>query len=647
VKAIAKYVLAAGAALALAGLPIIAQSVPALRSEPDPIAAAHALPAPRDVAYPGIIKLEVDTTDLDRRIWRIRQNIPVSRSGPLTLLYSQWIMGNHAPRGPIYNYAGLKFTANGKVLNWHRDTADVYAFHVDVPSGAKSVDVEAQFLTPIEAAQGPIMVTPEMLRLNWYVAALYPAGHYARRVNFDVTVKLPQGWDYATALETASSSGGVVKFKTASWETVIDSPLFAGRYMRKFDLDPGGRSRVTLNAMGDEAGDVNPPDSVIEIHRNLVKQADKLFGARHFDHYDFLLSVSEKLATAGIEHQRSSDNGVRGGYFKQWDNGFVSKDLLAHEYTHSWNGKYRRPADLFTANFNTPMRNSLLWVYEGQTQYWGHVLAARSGFVSKQEALDLIANNAAVYDTRTGRNWRPLADTTLDPVIAARRSLPWQNWQRSEDYYSEGQLIWMDVDTLIRERSKGARSLDDFAKAFFGANDGDWGTLPYTRKDLVAALNHVEPYDWETFFKERVDSVSPRAPLAGVERGGYRLVWSETPNEVLRSGEARARTANLLYSIGLTADTTGKITLVQWDGPAFKAGLTTAVTITGVNGAAYSPDGLREAVATSKTTPVELQTRSGDVLKTVKLDYRGGHRYPKLERIVGKPAYIDDILAAR
>jgi predicted metalloprotease with PDZ domain len=417
--------------------------------------------------------------------------------------------------------------------------------------------------------------------------------------------------------------------------------------MRKFDLDPGGRSRVTLNAMGDEPADVNPSDSIIDVHRNLVKQADKLFGARHFDHYDFLLSVSERLATAGIEHQRSSDNGVRNGYFKQWDSGFVSKDLLAHEYTHSWNGKYRRPADLFTANFNTPMRNSLLWVYEGQTQYWGHVLAARSGFVSKQQALDLIANNAATYDARTGRFWRPLADTTFDPVIAARRSLPWQNWQRSEDYYSEGQLIWLDADTLIRERSHGARSLDDFARAFFGVNDGDWGTLLYTREDVVAALNKVEPYDWEAFFKERVDSVAPKAPLAGLERGGYRLAWSETPNDVWRSGEARTRTANLLYSIGLSADSTGKITLVQWDGPAFKAGLTSAVTITGVNGEIYSAERLREAVAKSKTIPVQLQTRSGDVLETVNIDYRGGHRYPTLERIPGRPASIDSIIAAR
>jgi predicted metalloprotease with PDZ domain len=641
-----KYTSSLLLAAALLATPVMAQAV---RSAPQPIAAAPAIPAPRDVGYPGTIVLNVDTTDIDRRIWRIRQSIPVARSGPLTLLYSEWIMGNHAPRGPIYNYAGLKITTNGKPVPWTRDPADVYAFHVDVPSGAKSLDIEAQFLTPIEAAQGPIMVTPEMLRLNWYVAALYPAGHFARRINFDVTVKLPTGWDYATALETASTSGGTVKFKTAPWDVVIDSPLFAGKHMRKFDLDPGGRSRVTLNTMGDEADQVNPGPDVIQVMRNLVKQADLVFGARHFDHYDFLLSVSDRLATAGIEHQRSSDNGVASGYFKSWENGFVSKDLLAHEYTHSWNGKYRRPADLWTPNFNVPMRNSMLWVYEGQTQYWGHVLAARAGFVSKQEALDLIANNAAVYDTRSGRNWRPLADTTMDPVIAARRSLPWSNWQRSEDYYSEGQLIWMDVDTLIREKSGGKRSLDDFAKAFFGVNDGDWGQLTYARTDLVAALNKVQPHDWETFFRERVDRVAPKAPLAGLERGGYRLAWSETPNKVLREAEGRSRGANLIYSIGLSVDQAGKITLVQWDGPAFKAGLTTAGVITGVNGEAFSADRLRLAVGASKGNgpPVELVVKTGEFIKTVKLDYKGGLRYPNLERIPNKPAYIDDILKPR
>ena len=634
------------AATVLVITPALAQK--SVRSLPQPVVAAPSTPAPRDVAYPGTLKLEVDATDLDRRIFSIRQSIPVSSAGPMTLLYSQWIMGNHAPRGPIYNYSGLKMTAGGKPLAWTRDPGDVYAFHVDVPQGAKTIEVEAQFLSAIEAAQGPIMMTPEMLKLNWYIAGLYPAGHYARKVNFDVSVKLPQGWDYATALETASSANGVVKFKTADWETVIDSPLFAGKYMRKFDLDPGGRSRVTLNVMGDEPGQIDPSPEIIQVNRNLVAQADKLYGARHYDHYDFLLSVSDKLSGSGIEHQRSSDNGVGSGYYRNWDTGFVSKDLLAHEYNHSWNGKYRRGADLWTPNFNTPMRNSLLWVYEGQTQYFGHVLAARSGFVSKQQALDLIANNAAIYDTRTGRDWRPLADTTMDPIIAARRSLPWQNWQRSEDYYSEGQLIWMDVDTLIREKSGNKRSLDDFAKAFFGVNDGDWGTLTYTRKDVVATLDKIEPYDWEAFLKARVDDVAKTAPLAGLERGGYRLVYGETPNGVWRDGEVRSRGANLLYSIGLSVDQNGKILLIQWNGPAWKAGLNTSLTITGVNGQAFSADRLRAAVAATKAgTPVELLIRTGETFKTIRLDYRGGHRYPRLERIAGKPAYIDDILAAR
>lgn len=626
--------------------PVTAQQV--TRSAPQPTAASTTIPALEDVAYPGTITLEVDATDIERRIFNIRQTIPVTKSGNLTLMYAEWIPGNHAPRGPIYNFAGLKITANGKPIPWTRDFSDVYAFHVNVPAGAKTLQIESQFLTPIEAAQGPIMVTPEMLRLNWYVAALYPAGHYARKINVDASVKLPAGWDYATALETKTSHNGWARFKTESLETVMDSPLFAGKHMRKFDLDPGGRSRVTLNVMGDEAGQVAPTAEIIETHRNLVRQADKLFGARHFNHYDFLVSVSDRLATAGIEHQRSSNNGVRSGYFTAWNTGFVSKDLLSHEYVHSWNGKYRRPADLWTPSYNVPTRNSLLWVYEGQTQYWGHVLAARSGFVTKEQALDLIANNAAVYATRTGREWRPLVDATMDPIIAARRSLPWQNWQRSEDYYSEGQLIWMDVDTLLREKSGGKRSLDDFAKAFFGMNDGDWGQLTYTRKDLVSTLNRIEPMDWESFFRVRVDEVAPNAPLDGLERGGYRLAWGETPNKVWAEGEARTRAVNLLYSIGLSTDAAGKITLVQWESPAWKAALTTALTITGVNGQPFNVERLKAAVAATKTgTPVELTFGAGDTARTVKLDYTAGHRYPRLERIAGKPAYIDDILAAR
>jgi predicted metalloprotease with PDZ domain len=315
------------------------------------------------------MRLDVDATDLDHRIYRIRQTIPVSRAGSMVLLYPRWIPGTHSPDGPLYTYAGLKITAAGKPVKWTRDTADVYAFHVDVPSGAEALNIEAQYLTPVESSQGGAAITREMLRLNWYAAALYPAGHFARQIQVEARLTLPIGWEFGTALEPASTNSGVTAFKTVSFETLLDSPVIAGKYFKKIDLDPGGRSRVTLNVMADEPEFLNVTPKVLEIHRELVKQADKLYGARHFDHYDFLLSLSDRLATSGIEHQRSSSNGVEPKYFTTWDTAFISRDLLAHEYNHSWNGKYRRPADLWTPNFNVPMRDSLLWVYEGQTQY--------------------------------------------------------------------------------------------------------------------------------------------------------------------------------------------------------------------------------------------------------------------------------------
>jgi predicted metalloprotease with PDZ domain len=620
-----------------------------LRSEPRWQPAARTAPDPRDVAYPGVVTLDLDVTDLQRKIWRFRQSIPAESDGETTLHYAQWIPGNHAPRGPIYNLSGLRFSVNGKAVEWRRDPSDVFTFHVETPRGAKTVLAEGEFATPTEAAQGPTMVTQEMMRLNWYVAALYPAGYYARRVPFDVTLKLPAEWDYATALETAGRSGDSVRFKRVSFETLIDSPLFAGKHHARIELDPGGRSRVTLNAFGDKPEDVKASDAVLAIHRNLVVQADKLFGARHFDHYDFLLSISDKLATAGIEHARSSDNGVRTGYFTSWSTGIGRHDLLPHEYVHSWNGKYRRPADLWTPNFNVPMRNSLLWLYEGQTQYYGVVLAARAGFLSREQALDSLASTAAAYANRVGRSWRPLIDTTLDPVIAARRALPWSTWQRSEDYYSEGLLIWLEVDALIRQATKGAKSLDTFAKAFFGMNDGDWGQLTYTRKDVVATLNSVHPYDWEAFFEARVDDVAPEAPLGGLEKGGYRLAWSATPGPFQADSERTNRSLNLTYSIGLVVTDTGDVTAVQWGGPAFDAGLTVAARIEGVNDGVFSLDRLREAVAATADNgpPVELVVRQDAAVRSVRLTYGQGLRYPRLERIPGAEAHLDAILSPR
>lgn len=632
-------------ALLLAGAPASADT----RGAPQPARIEQIIPTARDIAFPGVVRLEIDATDLQRKIWTIRQSIPAPKPGRMSLHYAEWIPGNHAPRGPIYNYAGLRITAGGREIPWTRDAGDVFTFHVDVPKDVKTLEVEADFLTPLEAAQGPVMVTGEMMRLNWYVAPLYPAGYFTRNIPFDVSVKLPEGWDYATALETESRDGSVVRFKRVSYETLVDSPLFAGRHMTKLDLDPGGRSRVTLNAMADQPDQLIMTDAIETTLRELVRQADCLFRARHFDHYDFLLSVSDRLAGAGIEHARSSDNGVSSGYFREWSTGYISRDLLAHEYVHSWNGKYRRPADLWTPTLNTPMRNSLMWVYEGQTQYWGAVLAARAGFYTRQEALDVLAGVAALYgEGRPGRSWRPLVDTTNDPIIAARRSLPWGSWQRSEDYYSEGQLIWLDADTLIRELSGGQRSLDDFAAAFFGVNDGDWGQLTYTFKDVVATLNAVQPHDWDAFLKSRVQAVAANAPLDGFARGGYRLVFRPEPNAYFKATEARSRGANLTYSIGLSVDSNGKITSVNWDGPAFRAGLTTISTVTAVNGEAFSPERLRAGVAaTAKGEPLTLLVRTGEAFRPVTLDYTGGARYPHLERIEGKPAYLDDILSPR
>jgi predicted metalloprotease with PDZ domain len=618
------------------------------RGAPQPAAAHAPIPAPRDVAYPGVMRVLVDATDLDRRIYRVRQTIPVSRPGRMTLLYPRWLPGNHAPSGPLHNFAGLTITAGGKPLAWTRDPLEVAAFHITVPAGVREIGIEAQFLSPTEAAQGSTMMTQEMLRLPWHFMTLYPAGYFTRRITVEASARLPAGWSHATALETASTANGVVTFKLVSFEVLADSPVMAGKYFKAFDLDPGGRSRVTLAVVADAPEYLEASPEVIEIHRALVRQMDRLYGARHFDHYDFLFSLSERLSGIGLEHQRSSENGVGAKYFTTWKSSFISRDLLAHEYNHSWNGKYRRPADLWTPNFNTPMRDSLLWVYEGQDQYYGNVVAARAGFLTKAQALESLAEVAATYEMRVGRAWRPLQDTTNDPIIAARRAIPWTSWQRSEDYYREGQLIWLDVDTLIRERSKGARSLDDFARAFFGVNDGDWGQLTYDFEEVVATLNRIEPYDWRSFLRTRLDTAGGMAPLDGIRRGGYRLVYTSTQSEITKDAESRARNTSLTYSIGATVDSAGKFTAVQWDGPVFRAGLAAGATLVAVNGIAFDGERLKAAVkATAEGKPLDLLVRQADVFRTVRIDYAGGLRYPQLERIEGAPALLDEILAPR
>jgi predicted metalloprotease with PDZ domain len=628
--------LAASAAHAQQGAPL-----------PQPTPMPPPIPAPQDRAFAGTIKLEIDATDIDRRIFRVKETIP-AKPGPTILLFPSWLPGDHSPAGELEKMAGLVIKAGGKTIPWRRDPADVWAFHVDVPAGADALNVEFQYVTPTTEAQGRVVATQEMLNLQWNSVSLYPAGYFARRIMVEPSVKLPKGWKYGTALETTTFEGGLARFKPVDFDTLVDSPMFAGRYYRQIDLDPGGRSPVRLNIVADNAQALEATPEQIEIHREMVRQADKLYGARHYNHYDFLLSLTDRMGGIGLEHHRSSEDGVSPDYFTDWASNAPERDLLTHEYTHSWNGKYRRPADLWTPNFNVPMRDSLLWVYEGQTQYWGNILASRAGLRTANEGLEELAMTAATYDAQIGRTWRPVEDTTMDPIIADRRPQPWRAWQRSEDYYQEGQLVWLDADTLIRERSGGKRSLDDFAKAFFGVYDGSWTPYTYSFDDVVAALNKIEPYDWATFLKTRIYDVAPKAPLDGLTRGGYKLVFTDTPTGLWKQSEAARHANNLTYSLGVALTSSGVLGSVLWDSPAFKAGLTSGMTVVSVGGEAYSADRIKAAITAAKSgAPIKLLIKAGEAYKTVEIDYKGGLRYPRLERIAGTPDRLSEIYAKK
>ena len=604
---------------------------------------------PKDTPYLGAIRLSVDATDIDRHIFNVQETIPVRAGESIVLQYPQWTPGNHAPSGRVDKLAGLMIQANGARVQWVRDPVDVFAFHVDVPAGATKLDVTFQFTSPTDTNEGRVVMTPDMLNLQWTAVALYPAGYFARQIMVEPSVRLPEGWQFATALETAASTGGVTTFKPVSFDTLVDSPMFAGRYFKRLDLDPGGRVPVHLNIVADRADLLEVKPEQLEAHRALVQQAYKLYGSHHYDHYDFLLALTDHMGGIGLEHHQSSENATVLTYFTEWDKNADARDLLPHEYTHSWNGKFRRPADLWTPNFNVPMRDSLLWVYEGQTQYWGFVLSARAGLLTKQQTLDAIAATAAVYDHRVGREWRAMQDTTNDPIAAMRRPLPWRSWERSEDYYSEGELMWLDADTLIREKSGGQRSLDDFAKAFFGVNDGSFVPSTYAFEDVVKTLNTVQPYDWATFLRARLDGHGPGAPLDGVARGGYKLVYTDTPSSYFKDAEVRRKVTDLTYSLGMTIAAEGKLSDVLWEGPAYKIGLTVGTQIIAVNGIALDADQLKSAIKDANKTKaaIELLVKNGDRYRTVKIDYHDGLRYPHLEREGSAAASLDQILTPR
>jgi predicted metalloprotease with PDZ domain len=599
------------------------------------VSSAH-IPVAQDVAYPGNITLKVDLTDLDRRVFGVHESIPV-KPGPLTLLYPEWLPGNHAPRGPIDGLAGLIVSSGGHPIEWVRDPVNVYAFHLEVPAGATRLDLEFEFASPLVRDQGRTVMTPDMVGLQWNTVVLYPAGFYVNRISVAAAVTLPEGWEFAAALDVEARHATTVRFEPTTLEMLVDSPLLAGRFFKSLDLDPGAKVPVHLSVFGDSAELLEVRPQQLQAHRNLVHEAYALLGPPHFDRYEFLLALSDYFGDIGLEHHRSSENRRPPNYFLEWERVGAERDLLPHEFSHSWNGKFRRPAELATPDFNTPMRNSLLWVYEGLTNYFGSLLAVRSGLWTEDFGRQRWASLAANMDrNRAGRTWRALEDTTEQPIITARRPLSWLSWQRTEDYYTEGELLWLDVDTRIRELTRERRSLDDFAHAFLGVGGAGLGPVTYTFADVVRALKSVAPFDWEKYLTEHLYGHGPGAPLEGLARGGWKLTFTDSPTEYVRSLEDQHKTYDYTYSLGFTVSAvTGQLAEVRWGGPAYEVGLTMGTALIAVNGREYRPERLKVAIQEAKLSqqPIELLVRNLDRYKTVRIAYFEGLKYPQLQRI--------------
>jgi predicted metalloprotease with PDZ domain len=617
---------------------------------PQPVPQPPPVVAPMDKPYPGTISLTVDATNVTDRVFPVRETVPV-KGRDLTLLYPEWLPGTHSPSNPISELNGLVITANGKTIPWVRDSVNMYAFHVEVPQDASSLDINFQFLAPLDPKHGRIEL--KFADITWNSVLLYPAGYFSRDIKFDTTLRLPEGWKFACALDVKSQDGNSVEFKDTTLNTLIDSPLYAGANFKRLDLSTGPDNLVYLDVFADKAADLEITPEEIQFHKNLVIEAQKLFHSHHYDHYDFLFSVSDVVSGKGLEHHQSSEDGSAANYFTDWSAGVARRALLPHEYTHSWNGKFRRPADLWTPNFNTPMRNDLLWVYEGLTDYYGNVLTARSGMRTPEQARDTFAQIAASFEISPGRTWRSLQDTTNQPIMLGHSTdrQDWASWKRSFDYYPESDLIWLDADTKIRELSGGKKSLDDFAKLFYGINNGSYITVTYTLDDLVKALSTVQPYDWAEFFRTRVYQVSPGVPENGFTQGGYRLVYNDDQPEWLKKTET-FRGANFATSLGFSMkpdgpDSHGGIDQVWWDSVAFKAGIVPDMQLEAVNGQKYTAAGLRETILSAEKTnePIKLLLKNGDQFVTVSLDYHGGMRYPHLQKIEGTPDRLDEIIA--
>lgn len=603
----------------------------------------QAAAAPTDCQTGGAITLNVDATDIAHQIFTIEETIQVQHAGPLTLLYPQWEVGSHAPSASAANLAGLAIQAGGQPLAWRRDPHNPHAFHVVVPEDAHAIGLRMQFLAP--AAQA--LLGKDKVVLPWHRLLLYPAGVPLHAMPVDVAVTLPAPLDMVSALQVARQDGAHVELRTVALDELVDAPAYAARYHRTIALGQPDGKPVVLDIVAAAPDGLDVPDSEIARLRALVEETAYVFGPPPFRRYHALAILDDATAGGGIEHLEEGEDFLPANYFQTLDRQLgMADDLIGHEYVHAWNGRYRIPADLWAADYNTPVAGSLLWVYEGQTELWGRILAARTGGRGMQPTLDRLAIDAALVANRPARAWKSLADSTNDPAYMVGQSIAWRDWQRREDYYPEGVLLWLDVEARLRELSAGRAGLDDVARRFFAARGHGTPAL-YTFDDIVDALNAVAPQDWRAFLERHLDSHRDDDAMAGLARSGWRLAYRASPSASWRLEEAVWDVRDLAYSIGLQVRSNGVLRAVAWEGPAFKAGLAPGAKIVSVNGAPFTPERIEQAVAQAADVPVVLDVQAQGERHSVTLAYRGTLRYPVLERIEGRPDRLTPLLAPR
>jgi predicted metalloprotease with PDZ domain len=596
------------------------------------------------------IRLFVDLSEAPRNIYHAKLTIP-TKPGPMTLVYPKWIPGNHRPSGPIANLTGLRMEAGGKTLQWQRDPVDMYAFHVEVPPGATGIVVSFDDITNAgSAGASGASASSNLLDLNWNQVVLYPQGTSSDAVEVVPSVRLPAGWKFGSALGMTRESNGLIEFNPVSLTTLVDSPLIAGSHYRKLQLTSEGENQLhVMDLVGESDVDLDMTQQDLQSYKKLVAETGVLFGARHYRRYHFMYTLSDEVGHHGLEHHESSDNSAGERTLSDPSLHLLEAGLLPHEFVHSWNGKYRRPAGLATRNYQEPMIGDLLWVYEGLTEYLGNMLTARSGLWSPEQYREALAETAAMLDHRVGRTWRPLEDTARSVQILRMAGPEWENWRRSLDYYPEGELIWLEVDTIIRQQTNGQRSLDDFCRRFHGGQSGPPQVVPYTFDDIVRTLNDVAPYNWAALLRERVTSTAAHAPLGGVERGGWRLIYNDKPNTFVSAREKLNDPLDLTSSLGLLIGKNGEFADVIPGSPAYQAGAGPGMKLVAVNGRHWSKQGLRDALRASKNSQqsLELLVEDAQFFKTFSLPYHGGEQNPHLEQIAGQDDLLGKILEPR